>query len=273
MFLWILKGGCTGAAGQVSHWVTRARSFASGPFPQPTGSPRCNLLIKPHMCQRTQSLSESFINGGLYVIALVLTGHKLWQTHNITVRGSVENDSCFLSLTLSNMFTLMAKYAEKVFLHKGGGETVSSLIFFSGAGRDWWQEDYWSSERLNQDEHELWTMSVRLLHTPKTLRYNPFHRFTLSLLLSGQAVERYPLRSQRAPWESQEDWNVEKHGWTLSTVQSCENPGVLSEKFLRKRLEESQVGEMSGEIMLVSTQEALREVRFNLLSWEYISQM
>jgi len=27
-------GGCTGAAGQVSHWVITARSFASGLFPR-----------------------------------------------------------------------------------------------------------------------------------------------------------------------------------------------------------------------------------------------
>lgn len=65
---------------------------------------------------------------------------------------------------------------------------------------------------------------------------------------------------------------MEKDGWTFSMVQSCENPGVLSETFLRKA-EGVTSGETSGEIMLGSTQGALREMRFNLLGLECISQM
>lgn len=102
-------GGCTGAARQVSHWVTRARSSASRSFPQPRGAPHGDLLIKMHMCQRSPNPSESYFSVSLYVVAVVTAGNKLWQTHNFTERGSSENDSCFLSLTLSNMLALMAK--------------------------------------------------------------------------------------------------------------------------------------------------------------------
>lgn len=79
-------GGCTGAAGQVSHWVTRARSFASWSFPRPRGAPHCDLPIKLHMCQRTLNPSESSIHVSLYVVAVLIAGNKLWQTHNITER-------------------------------------------------------------------------------------------------------------------------------------------------------------------------------------------
>lgn len=115
-----LAEGCTGAAGQVSHWVMRARSFASGSFPQPRGPPQWDLLVKLHMCIRTPNPSESTIYVRLYVVAVVIASNKLWQTYNITERKrAVKNDSCFLSLTLSNMLALMAKEPENVFLCEG----------------------------------------------------------------------------------------------------------------------------------------------------------
>ncbi len=77
----------------------------------------------------------------------------------------------------------------------GAKKMVLSLMFFSRTGWDEWQEDYCSSERWNQDKEELWTVWVRLLLTPKTLRYTPFpHWFILSSILSGQRAERCPLR-------------------------------------------------------------------------------
>lgn len=148
----------------------------------------------------------------------------------------------------------------------GGGGMVLSLVFFSRAGRDWWQEDYWGSERWNQDEEELWTVWVRLLHTPENLKIQSFpHRLTLSVILSGQAVKRYPLRSDWAPREIPEDWNVEKDGWTFSMVQSCENPGVLSETFLPERLRESQVGRRQEKSCLAQHKE--HSEKWDLICW------
>lgn len=101
-------GGCTEAAGQVSHWVTRARSFASGSFPQPRGAPHCDLPIKLHMCQRTRNPSESFMCVGLWMWQWSMQATSC-DKHNNTERGSSEKDSWVLSLTLSNMLPLMAQ--------------------------------------------------------------------------------------------------------------------------------------------------------------------
>lgn len=47
--LWVLPAGCTGAAGQLSHCVTAARSLTSGLFPHHRDS---TLLIKPAHFQK-----------------------------------------------------------------------------------------------------------------------------------------------------------------------------------------------------------------------------
>lgn len=66
--------------------------------------------------------------------------------------------------------------------------------------------------------------------------------------------------------------SAQGNAWTFSTVRACENPGVLSEMFLRKA-EGVTSGETSGDSMLGSTRGALREVRLNLRGLECISQM
>lgn len=167
-------GGCTGAAGQVSHWVTRARSFASGSFPRPRGAPHCDLPIKLHMCQRTLNPSESSIHVSLYVVAVLIAGNKLWQTHNITEREQRKWLMLFVYHTVRCAHT-NGHIAWKCVSALGGKKMVLSLKLFSTAGWDWWQQDYWSSRRWNQDKVELWTVWGRRLPTSRTLRSTPFH--------------------------------------------------------------------------------------------------
>lgn len=73
-----------------------------------------------------------------------------------------------------------------------------SLVFCRRTGCDRWQEDYWSCGRWNQDKDESSSVWVSCSSHNKKLRIHTFpHWFTLSLLLPGLRVERYP--SSRYP--------------------------------------------------------------------------
>lgn len=106
--------GCTGAPRQASRWVMRARSFASGSFPQYTGS----TLGPPHKAAHMPKNPESLriphacqpVCGGCGNKQQVTSCDKL----------TTESDTCFLSLTPSNMPPLIAKYPGNVFQREAG---------------------------------------------------------------------------------------------------------------------------------------------------------
>lgn len=142
-------GGCTGAAGQVSHCVTRARSFASGSFPQPRGAPHWDLLIKLHICQITPNPSKSSLFASLYSF-LWLWRQQVTSCDKLTTlqkhREQWRSLTLFVSHTVKYAHT-NGQIAWKCVSVRGAKMVLS--LFFSRAGRDWWQEDYWSSRRWN----------------------------------------------------------------------------------------------------------------------------
>lgn len=130
-------GGCTGAAGQVPRCVTRARSFASGSFPQPRGAPHWDLLIKLHMCQITPNASESSLSASLYRF-LWLWWQQVTSTDKLTTWQ--EEMEQWKSLMLFVSHTVNYAHTNGQIAWKcvsvWGAKMVLSLLF-SRAGRDW----------------------------------------------------------------------------------------------------------------------------------------
>lgn len=130
------SGGCTGAAEQVPHCVTRAWSLASGSFPSPRGAPHWDLLIKLHMCQITSNPSESSISASQRVVAVVTAGNKLWQTHNIAERERWKLLTLFVSHTVRYDHT-NGQIAWKCVSVTDAKMVLSLFLFFFPSGRVW----------------------------------------------------------------------------------------------------------------------------------------
>lgn len=137
--------GCTGAVRQVSHWVMRARSFASGSFPRHTGSTLGTPHKAAHMPKNPVSLRIPHpcrpVCGSCGNKQQVTSCDKL----------TTESDTCVLSLTLSNMPALIAKYRGSVFQREP--EKKKKIILspweqgaihggrITGAADEWWNLD------------------------------------------------------------------------------------------------------------------------------------
>lgn len=122
---------------------------------------RGSTLGPPHKTAHVPNPSRSSISASLYSF-LWLWWQQVTSCDKLT--ASQKDREQWKSLTLFVSHTVKYAHTNGQIAWKcvsvWGAKMVLSL-FFSRAGRDWWQEDYWSSRRWNQDKEDLWIRPLK----------------------------------------------------------------------------------------------------------------